>query len=110
MRLDAVTVTDDGQKQMHTASTTVFQDGKELAKMYPARWYFRKHEDQPTTEVAIRRGFAEDLYLVMPAVDLKDQTASLGIIVNPLVNWIWSGFGLLAVGTGIAPTTGVNVQ
>ena len=29
-------------------------------KMYPAKWFFRKHEDQPTTEVAIRRSFAED--------------------------------------------------
>ena len=60
VRLDAVRVTDDGQKQMITAHTTVFRDGEELARMYPAKWYFRKHEDQPTTEVAIRRTFSED--------------------------------------------------
>ena len=39
--------------------------------MYPARWFFRKHEEEPTTEVAIRRGFAEDLYLVMPAFERR---------------------------------------
>src|SRR6185295_3517657 len=67
VRLNSVKVTDDGQKQMITADTTVLRDGKEIARMYPARWFYRKHEDEPTTEVAIRRGFAEDLYLVMPA-------------------------------------------
>jgi cytochrome c-type biogenesis protein CcmF len=102
VRLDAVKVTDDGQKQMITGHTTVTRDGKELAKMYPAKWYFRKHEDQPTTEVAIRRSFAEDIYLVMPAFNLEDQSASMEIVINPLVNWVWVGFGILALGTGIA--------
>ena len=70
--------------------------------MYPAKWFFRKHEEEPTTEVAIRRTFAEDLYLVMPAFELQDQSASMEIVVNPLVNWVWVGFGILALGTGIA--------
>ena len=102
VRLDAVRVTDDGQKQMITAHTTVFRDGEELARMYPARWFFRKHENEPTTEVAIRRSFAEDIYLVMPAFNLEEQSASMEIVINPLVNWVWVGFGILALGTGIA--------
>jgi cytochrome c-type biogenesis protein CcmF len=102
VRLDAVRVTDDGQKQMITGHTTVLRDGKELAKMYPAKWYFRKHEDQPTTEVAIRRSVTEDIYLVMPAFNLEEQSASMEIVINPLVNWVWVGFGIMAIGTGIA--------
>ena len=102
IRLDAVRVTDDGQKQMITGHTTVFRDGEEIARMYPAKWFFRKHEQEPTTEVAIRRTFAEDLYLVMPAFELQDQSASMEIVVNPLVNWVWVGFGIMALGTGIA--------
>src|SRR5690606_20137227 len=102
VRHDGVHVTDDGQKQMITGHLTVFEDGREIGNMYPAKWFFRKHEDQPTTEVAIRRSFAEDLYVVMPAFDLKDQSASLHIVINPLVNWIWVGFGIMALGTGIA--------
>ena len=70
--------------------------------MYPARWFFRKHENEPTTEVAIRRSFAEDIYLVMPAFNLEEQSASMEIVINPLVNWVWVGFGILALGTGIA--------
>ena len=53
--------------------------------MYPAKWFFRKHEEEPTTEVAIRRSISEDLYIVMPAFDLKDQSASLHVVINPLV-------------------------
>jgi cytochrome c-type biogenesis protein CcmF len=102
VRLNAVKVTDDGQKQMITADTTVLRDGKEIARMYPARWFYRKHEEEPTTEVAIRRGFAEDLYLVMPAFSVEEQSASMGIHVNPLVDWVWAGFGVLAIGTGVA--------
>ena len=101
-RHDALKVSDDGQKQMVTAHITVFRDGQEFAKMYPAKWFFRKHEDQPTTEVAIRRGFAEDVYIVLPAFDAATQSASLSLVINPLVNWIWVGFGIMALGIGIA--------
>jgi cytochrome c-type biogenesis protein CcmF len=103
MRLDSLRMTDDGQKQMVTAHITVMDDtGAELGQMHPAKWFFRKHEEEPTTEVAIRRSFAEDLYIVMPAFEMQEQTASVEVHINPLVNWIWLGFGVLAVGTLIA--------
>jgi cytochrome c-type biogenesis protein CcmF len=105
LRNDGIKVHDDGQKQMMTAYIAVFQDGKQIDTLYPAKWAFRRHEDAPTTEVGIRRSFAEDLYVVMPSNDpttAATQVAPLEIIINPLVNWIWLGFGILAFGTGIA--------
>jgi cytochrome c-type biogenesis protein CcmF len=103
LRLDSLRMTDDGQKQMVTAHITVMDaSGNELGQMHPAKWFFRKHEDEPTTEVAIWRSFAEDLYIVMPAFEMQEQTASVEVHLNPLVNWIWIGFGVLAVGTLIA--------
>ena len=102
VRHGAVKLTDDGQKQMVTGHVTVFRDGAALGQMYPAKWFFRKHEEEPTTEVAIRRGFWEDLYIVMAAFDMQNQSATFHVVVNPLVNWIWVGFGVLALGTLIA--------
>jgi cytochrome c-type biogenesis protein CcmF len=99
--LESVRVSDDGQKQMITGHLNVTDGGRSYAA-YPAKWFFRKHEEEPTTEVWIRRGVSEDLYIVMPAFDLKDQSASLHVVINPLVNWIWVGFGVMALGTGIA--------
>src|SRR5215467_12483157 len=105
IRNDGIKVNDDGQRQMTTAYLSVFEGDKQIDSMYPARWAFRKHEDTPTTEVAIRRGFGEDLYVVMPSNDpatVASQVAPLEIIINPLVDWIWLGFGVIAFGTGIA--------
>jgi cytochrome c-type biogenesis protein CcmF len=100
VRMDALRITTDEQKQMVTGHVTVFDRGKELGKMYPARWFYNKHEE-PTTEVAIRRMPSEDLYIVMPSYQVSDQSASLEIVINPLVNWIWIGFAVMAIGTGI---------
>lgn len=103
LHLDAIRVTDDGQKQMVTGHITVKdKNGAVLETMRPAKWYFRKHEEEPTTEVAIRRMFAEDLYVVMPAFEIEEQTASVEVHINPLVNWVWFGFAVMAIGTGIA--------
>ena len=104
LRNDGLKVADDGQKQMTTAYIAVVVDGKQVDTMYPAKWAYRKHEQEPTTEVAIRRSLAEDLYIVLAfqASDLATQTATLQIVVSPLVDWIWFGFGVLAIGTGIA--------
>jgi len=100
VRMDALRVTQDDQKQMVTGHFTAFKGGKEIGKMYPARWFFNKH-DEPTTEVAIRRMWGEDLYLVLPSYQVSEQSASVDIVVNPLINWIWVGFAVMALGTGI---------
>jgi cytochrome c-type biogenesis protein CcmF len=102
VRMDALKVTDDGQKQMITSHVTLFVNGKEIEHLYPARWYFRKHENAPTTEVAIRRSLAEDFYIVLGGYELETQTAIVQLNVNPLVDWVWLGFSVLAIGTGIA--------
>ena len=54
--LDGLRQTEDLQKEMVTADVTVFVGGKELTKMHPARWFFKKSkEDNATTQVEIRR-------------------------------------------------------
>jgi len=97
----ALSLTDDGQKQMLTAQVETFRDGKPIGSMYPARWFFRGREGEPTTEVAMRRGVADDLYVVLSGTT-ETQSAKIKVMVNPLVNWIWLGVGIMAVGTFIA--------
>jgi cytochrome c-type biogenesis protein CcmF len=95
-------VTDDGQKQMVTAHVEASRDGKLVAQMYPARWFYRGREDEPTTEVALRRTVSEDLYVVLAAYEVSDQSVTLSVKVNPLVTWIWIGVGVMAIGTIVA--------
>ena len=102
VRHDAIRLADDGQKQMVTAHMTVFEHGEEVGEVTPAKWFWRKRTEEPTTEVAIRRTFAEDLYVVLAGFDMQQQSATFHVVVNPLVNWIWAGFALLALGTIVA--------
>jgi cytochrome c-type biogenesis protein CcmF len=102
VRHDALRVTSDAQKQMVTGHVSVFDDGESVGTLRPARWFFNKREDDPTTEVAIRRGVSEDLYIVLAGYDVATQSATYAVTVNPLVNWIWFGFGVMAIGTGLA--------
>jgi cytochrome c-type biogenesis protein CcmF len=102
VRHDALRVTTDAQKQMVTGHVTVSEGSKVIGTLEPARWFFAKHEEEPTTEVAIRRAPAEDLYVVLGGYDVSSQQATYAITVNPLVNWIWFGFAVMALGTGLA--------
>ncbi|HEX5475536.1 MAG TPA: cytochrome c-type biogenesis CcmF C-terminal domain-containing protein [Vicinamibacterales bacterium] len=102
VRHDALTVTSDAQKQMITGQVSIFEKGEAKGEMSPAKWFFNKHEQEPTSEVAIRRAPAQDLYIVLAGYDVQTQAASYAITINPLVDWIWLGFGVLAFGTGLA--------
>ncbi len=102
VRHNRLSESDDGQKQMVTAHLSVLKDGAPAGELYPARWFYRKHETEPTTEVAIRRTISEDLYVTLATYDVGDQSAAFQVTVNPLVNWLWFGFTIMALGTGLA--------
>jgi len=58
--------------------------------------------DSPwVTEVAIRSSLKEDLYVILGGLE-QDGLASFQLVVNPLVNWLWIGGGLLFVGAVVA--------
>ncbi len=99
VRHDALRVTADAQKQMVTGHVSVFEDGKAIGTMTPARWFYAKRVEEPTTEVAIRRAVGEDLYIVLGGFEVADQSAVYKIVVNPLVNWVWFGLGIMVIGS-----------
>ena len=104
LRNDGVKVSDDGQKQMVTAYLAVFEDGKQIDTLYPAQVVLPEAragaDDRGRDPPDVRRGPLRRAG-VRPT-KLATQVANLQIDVNPLVNWVWIGFGILALGTGIA--------
>jgi cytochrome c-type biogenesis protein CcmF len=102
IRFDRIRHTEDRQKEMLTGDFTILKDGKVLDRMEPARWYFNGRNGEFTTEVAIRRSAVEDLYITLGGIDFADGSGTFKIVINPLVDWVWFGFILLAFGTGIA--------
>ena len=71
--------------------------------MLPARWVYNKRPDEPATQVAILRGLVEDLYVTMGKHDVDGGTVALKLVSNPLVDWMWLGFLLMAAATILAP-------
>jgi cytochrome c-type biogenesis protein CcmF len=102
VRHDALRVTTDAQKQMITGHVSVFEDGKPLGTMTPAKWFFERRPQEPTTEVAIRRAVGEDLYIVLAGFEVPTQQAFYKVTVSPLVNWVWFGLGVMVIGCIIA--------
>ena len=60
------------------------------------RFYTRNQET--TTEVALRIGPREDVYLVLAGVDDSGQRASLKLFINPLQIWLWIGILIMLLG------------
>ncbi len=107
VRFDGFSQTEDRQKQMVTAELAVLLDGKPAGQLQPARWVYHKRPDEPATQVAILRGLVEDLYITMGKHDLNAGTAALKLVSNPLVDWMWLGFLLMAAATiGVLLPTG----
>ena len=102
VRFERLAHEEDRQKEMVTGEVTALVDGKVIDHLRPAKWFFHNHESEPTTEVAIRRSPAEDLYITLGGYDLAEGNATLKVVVNPVVDWIWFGFMMLAIGTAIA--------
>ncbi len=87
-------------KLVATATLSVYNQGKLIGKLTPEKYFHRSYE-QPVTEVAIRSTLLEDLYVILVGWD-EDGTTAFKVLVNPLVNWIWIGGGVLVLGGLIA--------
>ena len=71
----------------------------ELAKLKPElRRYLRNKET--TTEVALRMGPREDVYIVLAGTDELGERATFKLYINPLQIWLWIGTLVVLVGVG----------
>ncbi len=87
-------------KGIVTATLSLHNEGRLIGTLTPEK-YFHWNSEQWVTEVAIRATLLEDLYVILVDWD-NDDTAAFKVLVNPLVNWIWIGGGVLALGGLIA--------
>jgi c-type cytochrome biogenesis protein CcmF len=89
----------DNNKRMIFADVKVSENGKEIGKLAPAKFIYKKMPDSPTTEVAMLHSIRDDLYLVVGNINPETKLASLQIHLNPLVGWIWFGAIILIFGS-----------
>ncbi len=78
------------------ATLRVTRDGEPVALLQPQRRHYTVSR-MPMTEVAIDRGFTRDLYVAL-GEPVGAEAFSVRIHHKPLVNWIWGGCLLMALG------------
>ncbi len=79
---------------------TVTRDGAPVATLQPEKRVYRA-SGQPMTEAAIDRSLLRDVYVSM-AEPLPNGGWAVRAHVKPLVNWIWLGCVLMAIGGFLA--------
>ncbi len=79
-------------------SVTTTRDNKYYADLKPEmRAYSRNNEN--TSEVALKMGLREDLYLVLAGINEDGSRASFKVFINPLQVWLWFGTVIVVFGT-----------
>jgi cytochrome c-type biogenesis protein CcmF len=79
----------------------LFHNGKKITQLAPEKRFYTASQ-QPSTIVAIHSTLAEDIYVVFEGRDNQTDKPIIKVFLNPLVNWIWVGVGIIVFGTFIA--------
>ncbi len=89
-------------REVTAALVDVRRDGKPIGRLRTEK---RQHVDafgnptfEPSTEVGIRSGLQEDLYVVLAGLVNGTEQAVYRFTINPLVWWVWFGGFVLVIG------------
>lgn len=88
-------------KVRFAATLGVYRADRKIATLVAEKNNHWLLENPWVTEVAIRSSLKEDLYVILGGLE-QDGLASFQLVVNPLVDWLWIGGGLLFVGAVVA--------
>jgi len=84
-------------RQVVWTDFTVLRDGREVTRLAAGK-SFHPNEQQPIAQVGIRSTPWEDLYLILGGVEADGSAATLKVMVNPMVMWIWLGGLIITFG------------
>ncbi|MCX6028742.1 MAG: heme lyase CcmF/NrfE family subunit [Chloroflexi bacterium] len=80
----------------YTAMLDMTRNGQPAGQVLPKKNVYDKNQEQPMTEVGLRPGLIEDVYVVLAGFEGMGTTVSLKVFINPLMSWMWVG-GLVIV-------------
>jgi cytochrome c-type biogenesis protein CcmF len=83
------------------ASTSLYQNGRLLAKLNPRKDFFVVQK-QPVTIPGVYSTASEDVYVLLAGFEDNLSSVTFKIYVNPLVNLGWAGAFIMTIGTLIA--------
>ena len=100
LRLQRVWVEEQPHRFVVGADLDVLRGGQVIDRMDPRMNYYAGR-DEPLPTPAVRSRLS-DLYLNLMAFDQSGTSATISVVTEPLVMWIWLGGMIVALGAGIA--------
>ena len=99
VRFDSLRFENEHDKQIAKLFCTAKKNGKEIGVITSEKIFQTNY--QPVTNVGIRSSLSEDLYIILAGYNGQDS-ATLKVLVNPLVIWMWIGGIVMVLGTLLA--------
>ncbi len=101
VRLKSMWGKDEPQREVVGADVEILRNGNVVGMLDP-RMNFYKSQDQPVPTPAVRSRPAGDVYINLMAYTPDGQSATLRVIVEPFVPWIWLGGLVVALGAVVS--------
>jgi cytochrome c-type biogenesis protein CcmF len=102
-RLVCQTYTQDSNKNFDTeyALLDVFRGSKKITQLAPEKRFYIASQTS-STMVALHSTLASDLYVIYEGRNPDTDKPIIKVFLNPLMNWIWIGVGIVVFGTFVA--------
>jgi cytochrome c-type biogenesis protein CcmF len=100
VRLEGVYADEEPHRWVIRADLTAFDGNRPIGHMIPKLNYYTR-SPEPITTPAVRSRPHQDFYVNLLAFDEDGKHATISMIVEPLVFWIWFGGLVVALG-GVA--------
>jgi cytochrome c-type biogenesis protein CcmF len=98
VRFDQLRGEDQPHRFVVGADLVVTVNGRDGGTMNPRLMFYRMREGEPITTPSVRSRLNKDLYVNLLAFEQDGSSATLHVIVEPLVAWIWIGSFVVAFG------------
>ncbi|MBT8492856.1 MAG: heme lyase CcmF/NrfE family subunit [Deltaproteobacteria bacterium] len=91
----------DGYTEYRATVSLASPTGDALGTLRPSKRVYEK-SDQPTTEVDLVWSLENDVYIILTNFEKEGpeiRSVNFRVYINPLISWVWIGFGILFIGT-----------
>jgi cytochrome c-type biogenesis protein CcmF len=100
-RLDTVWGRQEVQRVTIGASVTLLDGSRVVGHIEPTQHFYNSSEE-PVPTPAVRSSVRRDIYVNLMAFSNDGSSATLRVLIEPLVMWIWLGGLVVCIGAAIA--------
>jgi cytochrome c-type biogenesis protein CcmF len=93
-----------GERPTHIlvwANLMAFRDSTPLQRFTPGQRFY-PNQQSSFASVDARYRWNEDLYLILSSFEHDGSSATIKVIINPMISWIWIGGGVILLGVIVA--------